>query len=68
LIYKLRIHRKNVIILITQLKRVIKLASQLEDKSESNIARRLELSLRLSEAEGIFEIVSLSFGKYSKYK
>jgi len=49
--------RRNIIFLSSQLKKVIKLASQLEDKSEPNIARRLELSLRLFEAEGVYDMV-----------
>ena len=49
--------RKSIVVLSSQVKRVIKLASQLEDKSEPNVARRLELSLRLSEAEGVYNTV-----------
>jgi len=49
--------RRNIIFLSAQLKKVIKLASQLEDKSEPSIARRLELSLRLFEAEGVYDMV-----------
>ena len=55
--FKQKTLRRNIVFLASQLKKAIKLASQLEDKSEPSSARRLELSLRLFEAEGVYDMV-----------